>query len=132
MIRLAMAGAGARVQKREIAAAEGISGDYVVQILMRLRTAGLVNSRRGVHGGFTLTQDSGGVSVADVLHAVEGPLDLAPCARGQCRRVTTCVARTVWDAAREALEAVFSGTTIEELAGRALEAQSAADFSYEI
>lgn len=48
-------------------------------ILKELHRAGLVDSIRGAKGGYTLASDPRSISVADVIHAIEGPTQLAPC-----------------------------------------------------
>ena len=57
MVYLALCNPDEPARKQEIAEAEGIPADYVEQILTKLRTAGLVKSRRGAGGGFQLRRD---------------------------------------------------------------------------
>jgi Rrf2 family protein len=57
-----------------IADAQGIPLKFLENILVDLRVAGLVNSRRGPDGGYWLAQPAADVSVADVIRAAEGPL----------------------------------------------------------
>lgn len=105
-----------RVNKYHIAAAEAISPGYVQQILMVLRTAGLVTSYRGRGGGFSLAKPPQEISVGDILHAVEGDLMPAPC-RGSvhCGRAGDCPTRPVWDKATRMLDELFSSTTLADL-----------------
>src|SRR5436190_9525342 len=56
---------------REIAAGERLPVDYVEQILLRLRRAGIVKSTRGAHGGYTLARSTDEISVRDVINASE-------------------------------------------------------------
>jgi Rrf2 family protein len=119
MVYLAARGGDRPARKQEIARAEGISPDYVEQILMKLRTAGLIVSRRGIHGGFDLARDAGAITVADVLGATEGPLLIAPCELDRCERASQCVTRRVWREASAALGNVFGGATIGNLAEEA-------------
>lgn len=117
MVYLAMTASDAQpARKREIADAEGITPDYVEQILMRLRTADLVRSYRGVKGGFTLARDAAGITVTDILKAVEGPISVVPCIDEDCKRSTACATRPVWKRANEALEKVFGETTVGDMA----------------
>lgn len=55
-----------------LAEREQISPNYLVQILNELRTAGIVESRRGKNGGYILTRDPKDVTLADIVHATEG------------------------------------------------------------
>ncbi len=59
-----------------IADAEGLPLAYLEHLVQRLRKAGLVESRRGAHGGYTLARDAGAISMAEVVRALEG--DIAP------------------------------------------------------
>jgi len=59
-------------QVEELAAAERLSPNYLVQILTALRQAGLVLSRRGKHGGYLLARDPSDISLADIALAMEG------------------------------------------------------------
>ena len=56
---------------REIASSERLPGDYVEQILLRLRRAGLVNSTRGARGGYMLARAADEISVREVIAASE-------------------------------------------------------------
>ena len=103
-------------RKQEIAEAEGISVDYVAQLLMKLKAAGLTRSHRGVSGGFTLACDPNKTTVADILEAVEGPIALAPCLGRACARASVCVTQTVWKEANQALKTVLAGTTLADMA----------------
>ena len=112
MVYLAMEGNERPVPKQQVADNEGISADYVEQILMKLRTAGLVVSRRGVRGGFLIAPEGLNATVADILNATEGSLDLAPCLGERCERDTVCVTRPLWERASQALIDVFSAVTM--------------------
>ena len=61
----------APVAARELADVERLPADYVEQILLRLRRAGLVESVRGAHGGYLLAREPAEISVRDVMHASE-------------------------------------------------------------
>jgi Rrf2 family protein len=119
MVLLATRGSGGPVTKYEIAEAEAISPDYVQQIMMRLKAAGLVRSHRGRGGGFSVARDPETISISDVLVAMEGRVAPAPCGAPEyCDRADTCPTRNVWMEATRALEELFEGTTIAGLTGR--------------
>lgn len=107
------------VTKIEIAAAEGTSPQYVQQLMTQLGVAGLVNSRRGRHGGFLLARPPESITVANVLRAAEGEVQLVPCRSAvDCVRAADCPARPMWMRATELVEEVFQGTTIAQLVSR--------------
>ena len=56
----------------DLAKAESIPSNYLVQILNELRTAGLITSRRGKQGGYALARAPGEISLYDIMQAVEG------------------------------------------------------------
>jgi Rrf2 family protein len=107
------------VTKQEIADAEAISVDYVGQILVKLRTAGLVASFRGKKGGFVLARDPAAVTLADVVKATEGPLELAPCREGPCRRQSVCAMQAVWQRAIGAVEKILVETRLQDVVEQA-------------
>ncbi|MFC1451973.1 RrF2 family transcriptional regulator [Verrucomicrobiota bacterium] len=120
------------VSREELARSQEISEDYAGQILMSLRRSGLIESHRGVKGGFTLARPPEEITVADVLAVTEGPLAIAPCGTERCGRHAACVARPVWEEAAQALSRVLSGTTIGSLADKAREAQETSEPSFDI
>lgn len=60
-------------QIEELAAAEGLPPKVLEQILLGLKKAGLLHSKRGVGGGYHLTSPAHAITVGDILRAVEGP-----------------------------------------------------------
>lgn len=61
------------VQMRKLADAHGISSQFLVQILLQLKTARLVVSTRGAGGGYRLSRMPAEISIGDIVRAVEGP-----------------------------------------------------------
>lgn len=119
-------------RKQDIAEAEGVSADYVEQILIRLKAAGLVRSHRGARGGFSLACSADAVTVKHVLQATEGALTLVACEDEHCDRESICVTRHIWREAEQALSAVFSSKTIGDLAQEALKLQESKSLTYSI
>lgn len=108
--------AGHVFTRHDIAEGEKISPTYVQQLMVALRAAGFVSSRRGRVGGFTLARDPETVTVADVLRATEGPIAVAPCLGGEtCEREPECTTRALWKRAGEMLDELFGGVTIADL-----------------
>lgn len=113
LLYLVMRGSDNPVRISDIAAAEEIPQQYLEQLMIRMKVAGFVRSVRGARGGYVAVCDPAVVTVADVLSAVEGPVQLAPCLKEACGRATTCVTRAVWQSATDAMNAVFMGTTLK-------------------
>jgi Rrf2 family transcriptional regulator, iron-sulfur cluster assembly transcription factor len=86
---------------REIAAGERLPADYVEQILLRLRRAGLVSSTRGARGGYSLARSADEISVREVIAASElATFDLHcvshPVGEERCAESQSCSIRPVW------------------------------------
>jgi len=65
---------GQPVRVREIAEAHGIPPQFLVQILLQLKAAGLVASTRGASGGYRLVREPGELSLGEVMSVMDGPL----------------------------------------------------------
>ena len=76
MAHLARTGGTSPVSLGAIADAEGLPLAYLEHLVQRLRRAGLVDSRRGAHGGYTLARPASDITMAEVVAALEG--DIAP------------------------------------------------------
>jgi Rrf2 family protein len=127
---LEIAAAGRRVKGEQIATAQSIPLKYLLNIMIELRHAGLVNSRRGADGGFLLARAATAITVGDVLRAVEGPVttvDGLPPA-GLDYRGPAEGLRGVWLAVQSRLDQILDGTTLDDvLAGRSDEAEGLLD-----
>jgi Rrf2 family protein len=121
LVYLAARREGGPAKKQAISEAEGISPDYVEQILIRLKAAGLVHSHRGKAGGFSLACDPHQLPVSRVLEVMEGRMSVVPCLTGgPCCRAASCSTRALWSRADKALKQVLTETTIGDLADQAL------------
>lgn len=103
------------VPKKRISEQEGISTDYIEQIIVPLKNAGLVNSVRGLRGGFRLAKAAVDITVYDILAASEGDINLVGCLSEGCSRSDSCVVQRVWQGASNELKDYFSKITLQEL-----------------
>lgn len=108
---------GAPVKGTALAEAQAIPLQFLEQIMLELKRSGLVETKRGAHGGYWLAKPPDQITVADVIRAVEGPLanihDLSPeetSYPGPAERL-----RDVWIAVRANLRAVLEEVTLAEL-----------------
>jgi Rrf2 family protein len=106
----------------ELAALQNIPPRFLENILVALRRAGLVHSRRGTDGGFWLALPAGEISVADVLRAAEGPLaDIQGFPPEEVSYGGAAAGlREVWVAARASLRAVLERVTLADIVNRSL------------
>lgn len=103
----------------EIASRQGIPEPYLDQILVALRRAGFVTSKRGPQGGHMLAQPPSQVNLGEVITALEGsPSPRCIAQPEDCDRATVCVQREVWQAIEEAAQKLLRATTLGELVER--------------
>ena len=92
--------------------------------MAKLRKAGLVESIRGVNGGYRLARPAEEISVGAVLRALEGDLKPVECAgidagkESHCTGSGTCVSRIVWkrinDSINNTVDSIFIGELVRE------------------
>jgi Rrf2 family protein len=122
------------VPLQAIAARQAIPQRYLEQVLLALKRAGLLTSRRGSTGGYHLTRPPDEITVGAVLRAVEGtqgPFDRASRPRRDGSADEHDLA-DLWDEIAEAISKVVDRVTFGDLAARALERRSAARAMYHI
>lgn len=107
----------AAVKADDIAAAQAIPRAFLDGILLDLRRAGLVSSRRGPVGGHRLARPAYSITVADVVRAMEGPLALVHGHRPEELAYVGPAAslQDVWVALRAAVRGVLESTTVEQV-----------------
>ena len=118
---------------RNISKREGISEKYLGQIIISLKTAGLVNSQRGSHGGYALSRPPVDITARDVVEAIEGRISPVPCVDDPeaCEGTPHCAANGLWRKLRDDIRESLSSFTLAELARQAKE-RGASAASYEI
>jgi len=107
----------------KVASRQGLPVRYLEQLLLTLKRAGLLLSKRGVNGGYSLARPPSQITLGEVLRAVEGPIEAIYCVgdppRDQCAYETGCVLREVWTRVSQAVSAIVDGTTLQDLCERA-------------
>lgn len=103
----------------DIAKVQAIPPRFLELILGQLRKADLVESRRGVHGGYALACGPAELCVGRVIRLMDGPLDPVNCApaggRPRCPLSGNCAFAGLWRRARDAVEQVYDQTTFQDL-----------------
>jgi Rrf2 family protein len=105
---------------REIAEVERLPADYVEQILLRMRRAGIVASTRGAHGGYALARAADRISIRDVIEASETTtFDLHcvshPVGEERCSSSHNCSIRPVWLLLQQKIDHVLDGVHLSDL-----------------
>ena len=120
MIELTLRYGEGYIQSSEIAAPHAIPENYLYQLLITLRKAGLIRSRRGPQGGHMLSRSPERISLAEAIIALEGPIALVACIQEEivndCPYSELCAVRRVWQRITEATQQILEETSFEELA----------------
>ncbi|MEZ0353098.1 RrF2 family transcriptional regulator [Mycobacterium sp. pR1184] len=122
MIQLATADSGTLVKTDDLAQAQGIPPQFLVDILTNLRTDRLVRSHRGRDGGYELARPGSEISIADVLRCIDGPLaSVRDIGLGDLPYSgPTAPLADVWRALRASMRSVLEETTLADVASGAL------------
>ena len=101
---------------RDIAERTGLPQPYLEQILLALKGAGLVRSKRGVGGGYVLARPPDEIRLAEIVSAVDGPITLGdfgePHQDGACDHEGQCVLLAVWDEVGEHMRTTSTATPL--------------------
>lgn len=120
MVDIAMEYGKGRLSVNQLAEKQGVSVAYLEQLVASLKKAGLVDSARGVNGGYTLSRPPEQISVGEVLRALEGTTAVIDCvgvdASGNCSNACSCSARPLWLKLQQKIDAVLNTTTIKDMA----------------
>lgn len=110
------------VKTESVATAQGIPLPFLLNILAELRTAGLVQSRRGVDGGYRLARPPETIMLADIIRAVDGPLANIAGSRPEDMEYGGAAEtlRDVWVALRATIRSVLETVSVADLAAGTL------------
>ena len=113
---------GRPTQVKDIADRQGIPPRFLEQIFQDLKRAGMVGSKRGPQGGYSLLKPAKEISLAEVLRITEGPVALAEAGEAaDSRRTRPCrdAIESVFEDLSERVAACFEAVTIEDICERA-------------
>ncbi len=108
---------------REIAEDQQISWKYLETLFNSLKVAGLIMSRRGPGGGWALTRPPEEIRLGEVIHALEGAMEVVPCVEHPetCARTDYCATREVYMEINAAILGVLDRYTLDDLYRRKIE-----------
>jgi Rrf2 family protein len=113
------------VLRSDIAERQEVSADYIEQLFVKLRRAGLIESVRGPGGGWILAKSADQIRAGDVVRTVEGPIALVHCVAPQqgdaCHRVDSCVTHRLWEKLSDKVAEVLDSVTLKDLCDQARE-----------
>lgn len=113
---------GSTVHISDIASEENVPKKFLEAILLDLKRYGLVESRRGALGGYTLAKKPSKITIGDIVRITDGPLAPIRCASVtsyqrclDCKDETTCEIRKVMQNVRAAISGVLDRTSIDDM-----------------
>ena len=111
---------GGPTSVRDIAERTALPQPYLEQILLALKGAGLVRSKRGVGGGYVLARPAEEIRLSEIVSAVDGPITLGdfgePHEDGACDHEGQCVLLGIWNKAGEHMRTYLEGFTLAGIA----------------
>jgi Rrf2 family protein len=106
----------------DIAARQSIPKKFLEQILLELKHRGLVQAKRGRHGGYQLTRNPAEITYGQIIRALDGPIAPIPCVSQTpytgcdlCTDQTTCGIRLVMKQVRDATARILDTTTLADV-----------------
>lgn len=111
----------------EIAERQGMPKKFLEKIIQDLMRGGLIKSKRGSCGGYTLARSADAISIYDVIAAIEGPIVVNSCmeAHSNCDQLPRCTMVTVWSEVQRKVTEVFTRTTLADLREQSFRAMAA-------
>ena len=110
----------------DVASRHHIPLKYLEQILLELKRGGVLESRRGVHGGYTLARAPEQVSVGEVLRLVDGAFAESSCTHAEdrigsvCAEGPNCGLKQLWQDVQDSVEKILFATSFEDVKQRTL------------
>jgi Rrf2 family transcriptional regulator, iron-sulfur cluster assembly transcription factor len=116
MLDLALHATHGPVTLAGIAERQKISLSYLEQLFGKLRRYGLVESVRGPGGGYHLAREGAAITVADIIRAVEEPIDSTQCGgRENCRENQRCMTHDLWEELNSTVQGFLAGVSLAHL-----------------
>lgn len=110
------------VPLKSVAQGQGLSENYLEQLMVPLRRAGLVKSIRGAQGGYMLGREPREITIGAIITTVEGPIAVVDCLLAEagaedqpCERACACVTRGIWEKVCDSISRVLDSITLQTL-----------------
>ncbi len=119
MLDVAMHSQDSPVSLAEVSERQHLSLSYLEQLFSRLRRQGLVRSVRGPGGGYRLGRSPEEITVADIILAVDEPVDVTRCGgKGNCHRNSRCLTHDLWTELSHKLQDFLSARSLADVLER--------------
>jgi len=102
----------------DLARRADIPTKFLEQILLDLKRAGFVESRRGKFGGYLLAQPPSQIKLGEIIRFIDGPIGPVACVDRHykgCKDINKCIFRSIWEKISEATAKVIDNITFEDL-----------------
>jgi FeS assembly SUF system regulator len=119
LTRIAQEGTARIHTARDLAAETEVPLPTVSKILKLLARAELLQSQRGVKGGYRLARHPAEITLVEVIRAIEGPIAMTECVEsspGECDKESWCPVRSNWRMINDAVEGALAGITLARMA----------------
>ena len=115
MLDIAVYSSSENVTLKSVSERENISEKYLEQIFSALRKNGLVNSKKGAQGGYTLSKSMSKITVGDILRVLEGDLLVVQEDETEKDMMDKCIQKNIWDKLNSSINSIVNSITLEDL-----------------
>ena len=107
------------VSLRDISIRQGISLDYLEQIFLKLKKNNIVNSVRGIKGGYILSKEASNIKISDIFFAVDEKVKTIGCEKhskkGCNGKTAKCITHDLWDELEDYINNFFEKKSLRDL-----------------
>lgn len=107
--------AGKVISAKEISDAENIPAEYLEKIITKLEKSGVVESKKGVAGGYFLARSAAKIKVGEIFGALESQATKVRCLDAKCPRQGDCATRHLWHNMQAAINKFLQSVTLKDL-----------------
>ena len=126
MLDLALHSRTNPVTLTDIAARQTKSLSYLEQLFARLRRADMVKGVRGPGGGYTLSREANNINIADIIAAVDEPIDVTKCGgEANCQNEKACLTHDLWMGLSAQIKEYLKSITLGDLIEKQLAQETA-------
>jgi len=121
MVDIGVNGEGRTVSLAEISERQDISQEYLEQLFVKLRKAGLVQSARGPGGGYRLSREADDIVIYDVIAAVDEPMKMTRCegdAVDGCVKGERCCTHDLWSSIGRQVNTFLANVTLDDVVNK--------------
>ena len=112
------------VSLRDISLRQGISLDYLEQLFLKLKKNNIVNSVRGINGGYILSKEASHIKISDIFHAVEEKVKTIGCEKhskkGCNGKSAKCITHDLWDELEDYINNFFQKKSLGDLLNQSI------------